>query len=335
MGSKLPSKRILAEEMGLSVVTVQHAYSLLGDEGYIESRQRSGYFIIYQKSDFMSPGKDAALCAAPPIHNLAASATGFPFSVVAKTMRKVLSDYGPSIFERSHNKGCLRLREVICTYLKRSVGITADPRQVIIGAGAEYLYSLVVQLLGKDKIYALEKPSYQKIQQVYKAHGVRCELLDLGANGIKTSLLKATNAAVLHITPFNSYPSHITASAPKRQEYLRWAAERHGFLVEDNYDSELTISKTNEDTVFSLDNSGRVLYINTFSQTISPSVRVGYMVLPPSMVPRYEERLGFYSCTVPVFDQYVLAELISSGDFERHINRVRRKKRKQFRNLDT
>ncbi len=330
-GSKLPSKRILSEEIGTSVITVEHAYSLLCDEGYIESCQRKGYFVIYKKKDFISNNIGPESQSKFPTIKSSTVKPEFPFYLLAKTMRKVLADYGQSILEKSHNKGCLQLREAICAYLKRTIDINAEPNQVIIGAGSEYLYSLVVQLLGKERIYALENPSYDKIQQVYEAHGIRCQLLELGGNGIKTSFLEKTDATVLHITPFNSYPSLITASASKRYEYLRWAEERDAVVVEDNYDSELTVLKKNEDTLFSQADNGRVIYINTFSQTISPSVRVGYMVLPSSMVSTYDEKLGFYSCTVPAFEQYVLAELINSGNFERHINRVRREKRKQLR----
>ena len=139
-----------------------------------------------------------------------------------------------------------------------------------------------------------------------------------------------TKATVLHITPFNSFPSGITASASKRYEYIRWAEKREGYIIEDNYDSELTVSRKNEDTVFSLSERGTVIYLNTFSKTIAPSIRVGYMILPENLLRVFEQRLGFYSCTVPVFEQYVLAQLLQNGDFERHINRVRQAKRKHM-----
>ena len=109
---------------------------------------------------------------------------------------------------------------------------------------------------------------------------------------------------------------------------MRWAEKREGFIIEDNYSAELTVSKKNEDTVFSLSENGRVIYLNTFSETIAPSMRIGYMVLPENLLKDFKEKLGFYSCTVPTLDQYVLTELIESGNFERHINRVRRAKRK-------
>lgn len=336
-GGKLPSKRLLAEETGVSVITVQHAYSILCDEGYIETRQRSGYYVIYKESDFLSTKdismselhlsksyEDITLPHAHP-HN---SGIEFPYSVLAKTMRKVLTDCNEAILEKSPNHGCPQLRHAICSYLARSNSMDVLPEQIIIGSGAEYLYSLLAQLLGKNRRFALESPSYEKIRKVYEANGVSCDMLKLGHDGIKSSELEKTTATVLHVTPFHSFPSGITASASKRNEYLHWAKKRGGYIIEDNYDSELTISKKNEDTLFSICEDGSVIYLNTFSKTIAPSMRVGYMVLPKQMLELFEEKLGFYSCTVPVFEQYVLAELINNGDFERHINRVRRARRK-------
>lgn len=351
-GTKLPSKRILAEETGVSVITIQHSYAILCDEGYVESRQRSGYFVIYKESDFLSMmegdentpnhviGQQRIISQQHVIGqqhvisphrviNQHHVKNEFPFSVLAKTMRKVLTEYGESILVKSPNHGLVELRQAIASYLARSSGITVKSEQIIIGSGAEYLYSLIVQLLGKERIFGLESPSYDKIRRVYEANGVTCDMLKLGYDGIKTSELERTEASVLHITPFNSFPSGITASASKRSEYIRWARKHNGYIIEDNYDSELTVSKKNVDTVFSLAVDCPVIYLNTFSETVAPSIRVGYMVLPEKMLTDFESYVGFYSCTVPVFEQYVLAELINNGDFERHINRTRRARRKQ------
>ena len=327
-GTKLPSKRILAEETGTSVITVQHSYAILCDEGYVESRQRSGYFVVYRDSDFLTHSTDNRYITETASSHQEESGV-FPFSVLSRTMRKVLADYGENILMKSPNQGCSELRNAIAVYLTRSTGINVQPQQIIIGAGAEYLYSLAVQLVGKGHKFALEDPGYEKIRQVYTANGVVCRMLKMGSDGILTEELEKTDATVLHITPFNSFPSGVTATASKRKEYIRWAEKRDGFIIEDNYASELTVSTKNDDTVFSLSNTSYVIYINTFSQTVAPSMRVGYMVLPQPMVKEFEEKLGFYSCTVPVFEQYVLAQLIDNGDFERHINRIRRQKRKE------
>lgn len=331
-GTKLPSKRILAEETGVSVITVEHTYSILCDEGYIESRQRSGYFVIYRERDFISSVESMIQVS---VHEKRKENTKyeFPFSVLAKVMRKVLVDYGEEILIKAPNQGCEELRRAIASYLVRSNGIEVNPKQIIIGSGAEYLYSLIVQLLGNERKIGLEYPSYNKIRQVYEANNIVCDMLELGQNGIRTSELERTEATLLHITPFNSFPSGITASVSKRYEYLQWAEKRGGYIIEDNYASELTVSKKNEDTIFSLAKNESVIYLNTFSETIAPSMRIGYMVLPEHLVLQFEEKLGFYSCTVPVFEQYVLTELLNNGDFERHINRVRRAKRKEKHNL--
>jgi len=331
-GAKMPSKRTLAEETGISVITVQHAYEILCEEGYLEGRQRSGYFAVYRDSDFLSAAGGSYL-AEEKEHNSAQHSpkakTTFPFSVLAKTMRKVLLDYGDSILVKSPNHGCPELREAISVYLKRSNGMNVRPEQIIIGSGAEYLYSLLVQLLGKNRVFGLENPSYEKIRRVYEANGVYCDMLKMGQDGIKTAELNRTEAEVLHITPFNSFPSGVTADVSKRKEYLTWAKQRRAYIIEDNYAAELTVSMKNDDTVFSMAEDVSVIYLNTFSETIAPSMRVGYLVLPERLLKEFEEKLGFYSCTVPVFEQYVIAELINSGDFERHINRVRRERRKR------
>ncbi len=326
---KLPSKRILAEETRTSVITVEHAYGILCDEGYIEAQERRGYFVAYRKNDFVPIAEnDVPDMPAKLPHE---QTNDFPFSVLAKTMRNVISKHGENILIKSPNAGCTELRKAIADYLARSKGIHVGYNQIVIGSGAEYLYGLIVQFLGRDKIYALENPSYEKIHSVYRANGARCDLLKLGKDGILTSQLAKTGASVLHITPFRSFPSGITASASKRNEYIQWAKDRGGVIIEDDFNSEFTISTKNEDTVFSLEPTRSVIYVNTFTKTIAPSMRIGYMVLPKDLVQPFYNKMGFYSCTVPVFEQYVLAEFIAKGDFERHINRTRRKLRQMLK----
>ncbi|MBE6757394.1 MAG: PLP-dependent aminotransferase family protein [Ruminococcaceae bacterium] len=325
-GKKMPSKRLLSEEAGVSVVTAEHAYALLSEEGYIEARERSGYFVIYRADDFLPMRAVTPFAAVTPtVHKT----TAFPFSVLARTMRRVLAERGEDILVKSPNHGCAELRAAVAEYLQRRHGMAVTPRQIIIGSGAEYLYSLLCQMF-RGCTFALEDPSYDKIRRVYEASGIPCDLLRMEADGIASVALAETAAGVLHVTPFNSYPSGVTASASKRAEYLRWAERRDGYIVEDNYDSELTVSTKNEDPLFSLCTTDRVIYLNTFSRTVAPAMRVGYMVLPSSLLSRFEEAVGFYSCTVPVFEQYVLAQLINSGDFERHIHRVRRARRREL-----
>ncbi|MCR4641069.1 MAG: PLP-dependent aminotransferase family protein [Lachnospiraceae bacterium] len=343
-GSRLPSKRTIAAETGVSVITADHALTLLNEEGYAESRQRSGVFVSYRGEEF--PGAEHLQENAgeteknapgelhgpeiPEDAETDAQDTGeFPFSVLARTMRKVLLDYGERILIKSPNHGCPELREEICRYLARSRGISVEPSRVILGSGAEYLYGLIAQFLGSGQTVALEKPSYEKIRKVYEAMGLHCEFLTMTPEGISGRELKNCSAKVLHVTPFNSFPSGVTAGISKKLEYLRWAKERGGILIEDNYDSELTVSRKQEDALFSMDPEAQVVYLNTFSRTLAPSARAAYMLLPSSLAEAFHEKLGFYSCTLPIFDQYVLAELLKNGELERHINRIRRKRRER------
>lgn len=315
----------MAADTGLSTITIKHAYELLCDEGYVEPRERSEYFMIFRtRGGFVSTEKKTFFPQQPQ-HS--ADST-FPFSVFAKTMRKVINDYGPSILEKSPNAGLPELRDAISLYLSRNRGIHASTDQIIIGSGAEYLYTLIIALLDTGRIFAFETPSYEKIEFVYKCSGRKYKPLPLVQDGIDSTALARTKANVLHISPFRSFPSGITASASKKYEYLNWASKSNRLIIEDDFESEFTILSKPEETLFSLTKDDNVIYANTFSKTISPSLRMGYMVLPMALTESFHEKLGFNSCTVPTFEQLLLLDLISNGDFERHINHIRRMKRK-------
>lgn len=324
----MPSKRLLSEETGLSLVTVEHAYALLCEEGYVSSRQRSGFYVSFRDEDgFSQPG--AMLSREPLSLSRSRETMHYPFSSLAKTMRGVLSEYGDLLLEKCSGKGDEGFRRELCRYLARSRGIMATTEQIVVGSGAEYLYGLIVQLLGRERTYALEDPGYEKISSVYGALGAQCEHLPLGRSGIESSALKKSGADVLHITPYRSFPSGVTATASKKREYLRWAENGNRILVEDDFESEFTLSHKHEDTLYEMSEGKNVIYVNSFSKTVSPSIRVGYMILPLSLLEEFDKKLGFYSCTVPLYEQLVLKELIATGDFERHINRVRRSLRRQ------
>ncbi len=327
--SKLPSKRVIRDETGISIISVEHSLSLLTEEGYIEPRERSGYYVIFKKEDFISsldtPSEGLTI-------QIGSSYSGeFPFSVLSKTMRKILLDYGEKIMIKSPNEGSILLREEIKAYLARSRSINVELEQIIIGSGSEYLYGLIAQLSSPDDVFGIENPSYAKIKEVYEASSKNVISLNLGNDGIDTRQLMDSPTTILHVTPFHSYPSGISISATKKHAYLSWAKKNGSLLIEDNYDSELTVSSKEEDSLFALSEDDNVIYLNTFSKTIAPSFRVGYMLLPKHLVPAFKSRLGFYSCTVPTFTQLVISELLRNGDFERHLNRVRRKKRRQLK----
>lgn len=330
MGAKLPSKRDMAERSGVSVITIEHAYELLAEEGYILPREKSGYFVIYDDKDMFTPSTSHAPlipASADADNKKRIESLDFSYPLYAKTVRRVLSEYGPYVMERSPFKGLVTLRSAICEYLGRSRHMFVTPQQIIVGAGAEYLYGLIVQTFGREISYGIESPSYQKIAKVYESGGARLEMLRLQRDGIDSKDLWAGTMKVLHITPYRSFPSGVSASASKKREYLKWSLQRDAYIVEDDFESEFTLSRKAEETLFSIDKNARVIYVNTFTRTIGSFVRCAYMVIPDELVEVFENKAGFHECPVPTLDQLVLAELIESGDFERHINRVRRHNR--------
>ncbi|WP_029321066.1 MocR-like pyridoxine biosynthesis transcription factor PdxR [Butyrivibrio sp. AE3004] len=334
-GTKLPSKRVMAEATGVSVITIEHAYELLSEEGFITPKEKSGYFVSFDDKEIYTGIDDGNLFPvenkrkiSEKINNASTkSAPKFSYSIYAKTVRRVLSEYDSYIMNKSPKAGTVELRNAIARYLSRSRRLEVMPDQIIIGAGAEYLYGLIVQTFGRDIVYGIESPSYQKIAKVYEAGGANIEMLNLGKDGIESNELWNGTMNVLHITPYRSFPSGVTASASKKREYLKWSRKKEGFIVEDDFESEFTPSRKPEETIFSLDSEGRVIYVNTFTRTIGSNVRAAYMVLPENLLELFEEKTGFYECPVPTLDQLVIAALIESGDFERHINKVRRQNR--------
>ena len=328
-GAKLPSKRLLALETELSTITIEHAYALLCDEGYTESRERSGFFVIFRKGDGFAVSESIKNVKTIK-HERSEKYPTFPFTVLSKTMRSVITEYSEDILLKAESGGCIELRRAIKNYLARNRGMQTDIEQIIVGSGAEYLYSLIIELLGRERIYGIEEPSYNKIELVYRAEDVKYDSLELCKDGIESKALAKTRASVLHTTPYRSFPSGVTASATKRHEYTAWSQKGDRFIIEDDFESEFSVSTKPEDTLYSLSTTDNVIYLNTFSKTISPSLRTAYMVLPKKLTKDFYKRLGFLSCTVPTFEQLVIAKLIENGNFERHINRVRRSKRKEL-----
>ncbi len=321
-GEKLPSKRVTADKYGCSVITVEAAYGMLMDEGYIEARERSGYFVC--KIDALHKEEDREVIIQHLDERVGEDKQDFEYSLWFKTIRKVIAERGEELFVKSPNMGCAVLRNVLADYLYKNRGMVAKPQNIVIGSGAEQLYETVVKLLGRDKVYGIEDPSYPRIQAVYRGEGATICKLRMGKDGIAGEALSRSRIDVLHVTPFRSFPTDVTTSILKKYEYLRWAGQE-GYIVEDDFNSEFYKPGQPVDTLYSLDKQGRVIYINTFSKSLSPSMRMGYMILPDRLLDTYHRVLGEFSCSVPVLDQYVLAEYIASGHFVRHLNRLRRR----------
>ena len=317
--TKLPSKRALAVNLEVSKITVETAYSRLLEEGYIRSVEKVGYFV---ETVPRTAGGDIPDAPEEIPETTGEGPEKFPFSVWSRLQREVMLDFGPRLLQSVPHQGVRELRVAIARHLSGFRGMTVDPENILIGAGTDFLYNLLLQLLGRDKIYALEDPGYGKIRKIYTAGGVQSIPVPMDAQGIRPECLGS--ARVVHISPSHHFPTGLVMSVQRRQELLRWARERDGYIIEDDYDSEFRFHTHPKPTMLSLDRDGRVIYMNTFSKTLAPSIRIGYMVLPPRLMQQFRESLGFYSCTVSSFEQYTLARFLDRGHFEKHINRMRK-----------
>lgn len=325
LGEKLPSKRALAEQLEVSLVTVANAYEQLIAEGYVRAKQRSGYYVQYSGGAVELNRLLKPFCEELPLDDEAAEPSGvFPFSVWTRLMRRVILEKGTALLQPVQNGGAYELRSAISGYLYRARGLYQPPERIIIGSGAEYMYNLLIQLLGRDKRYASENPGFPKLPKIYALNCVDFESISLDEYGVNVSELLEKRVDIVHISPAHHFPTGIVMPISRRLELARWAINGGKFIIEDEYDSEFRWSGKLLPALFGQGAEGRVIYINTFSQTIAPSVRISYMCLPEELYEQWQHNLGFYACSVPVFEQFTLARFISEGYFERHLNRVRK-----------
>lgn len=343
-GEKLPSKRAFASNNGISVVTVENAYGQLQAEGYIFSRPKSGFYVsdigedlipermertgVRKSADRILPEEENEERGRRFRYNLVSNSTApdnFPFGTWAKVMRKTLTEKAGELLKTPPTGGVPELREAIAEYLREFRGIDVSPGQVIIGAGTEYLYSLIVQLLGRSQIYGLENPGPPKIRNIYRSLGVKTVMYEMDHEGILPAEDDMKSADIIQISPSHQFPRGIVTSAGRRLALLKWATLRENrYIIEDDYDSEFRLQGRPIEALFSMDRDDRVIYVNTFTKSLTSTIRISYMVLPPPLLERFRRELGFYSCTVSNFEQYALAEFIAGGFFEKHINRMRK-----------
>ena len=333
-GEKLPSKRTFAKNLGISVITVENAYEQLIAEGYIYSIPKKGFYVTDLKKEVETEKKTVTKEMVPitggesgyfaDFTSNQTQSELFPFTVWTRMIREVLGENQIQLMTNPPCGGIYPLREAIAKYLKEFRGMTVLPEQIIIGAGTEYLYGLLIQLLGTDKIYAVENPGYRKIAKIYRSWKVACEYIDMDEEGVQIGELQRKRGDILHISPSHHYPTGIVMPVSRRYELLGWAAKSNShYIIEDDYDSELRLGGQPIPTMQSIDVSDRVIYMNTFTKTLASTVRISYMILPPPLLEQFYERLSFYSCSVSNFEQYTLGKFIEEGFFEKHINRLR------------
>lgn len=337
-GEKLPSRRALAENMGVSTVTVDNAYGQLLEEGYIYALPKKGYFVSQISGSILFPEVKGKKKSSSKLNfkkktrnNITydfssnkPDADSFPFSVWAKLTREAVSGHSDELLKVSDYSGIYELRSAIAAHLSSFRGMSVDPDQIIVGAGTEYLYGLLIKLLGKDKKYCIENPGYKKISQIYETEGVSYYLGSMDEYGLLVSELDRSGADIAHISPTHHFPTGITMPVPRRLELLSWASrDSSRYIIEDDYDSEFRHKGTPIPPLQTMDSFEKVIYINTFSKSLASTIRIAYMVLPPHLAQLFYDKLSFYSCTVSTFDQFTLASFIEKGYFEKHINRMR------------
>lgn len=342
VGNRLPSKRSFAKNLGISTITVENAYAQLQAEGYLYSIPKKGYFAadIAERTETAQTGRKAVInmenfvMAANPNYRYdfvsnRNHADNFPFAIWVKLMREVMNEKKEELMIGAPCGGVMELRTAICRHMKQFRNMEVDPRQVIVGAGTEYLYGLLIQLFGRDKIYAIENPGYDKLMKIYESNGVVCRYIDMDKEGICTKQLEESGAQIAHISPTHHYPTGRVTPISRRYELLAWAAgEESRYIIEDDYDSEFRLVGKPMATLQSIDVSEKVIYMNTFTKSLTSTIRISYMVLPPRLLEKFYQKLGFYACTVSNFEQYTLARFIEEGYFEKHINRMRNYYRK-------
>ena len=362
--AQLPSKRALAAQLGVSVLTVETAYAQLLSEGWIYARAKSGHFATplaaaapgaarrtgaagtagttgaYGTTGMAGPatsptcgaraategGVAVATCGAGEI-NLAGGVPApdfFPFSAWAKIVRRILSARRAELLAPTPPGGAPALREAIAAHLRDFRGMDVDPARVFVAAGSETLYAMLVRALGTARPWAVENPGHKTIAAVYRQCGATVRPVPVDGAGMAPDALARSGAAVAHLSPAHQYPTGVAAPAARRYEWLAWAARAEGrTIVEDDYDSELRVAGLPLPTLQSLDAAGRVVHLETFSRALAPTLRVGCMVVPDALAPRFDAVFSPLSCTVPNLVQLALADFLAEGHFARHLARTR------------
>ncbi len=346
---KLPSRRNLSSHLNVSVVTVQNAYNLLISEGYIYSVEKKGFFVtrlelknlhanVYKKQvqeniprgecveeKFVDDGLNVKTKNDEvDFTSNSMNVEKFPFKQWSKNLRDVLYTRSANLLSRQSSKGLLHLRRVISLFLKEFRNMDVNPSQIVIGAGTENIFDIIIKLLGRKNVFAVENPGYKKIANLISLCGAKCIPVEIDGEGMNVTALNKSKAGVVHVSPAHHFPTGTVMSIRRRMELLSWAEKKVGrFIIEDDYDSEFRFTGKPLSTLFGADWNGHVIYMNTFSKSLSPSFRISYMVLPELLAHKFNETFSFCSCQVSAFEQEALARFIENGFYEKHLNRMK------------
>ncbi|WP_050183975.1 PLP-dependent aminotransferase family protein [Domibacillus robiginosus] len=332
-GIKLPSKRLLATQLSISQTTVERAYEQLAAEGYIVSKPRSGWFAAYNESDFVHVKMPGTLSNKPKgqeneqsidFHYGNVDSTHFPFSAWRKSMVSSLGQYGQQLYQPGNILGELELRTLIAEYLYYSRGVHCQPEQIIIGAGSPVLMHILCQVFGPNICIGFEDPGSSRSRRIFEANHMKILPIPVDDEGICIKNLRKERPSLLYVTPSHQFPLGTIMTINRRIQLLKWAAENQSLIIEDDYDGEFRYSGQPIPSLQGLDHHNCVIYMGTFSKSLLPSLRISYMVLPSSLLEKASEITSLYKQTVSCHNQLTLAEFIKKGDWQKHINRMRK-----------
>lgn len=337
---KLPSKRAFADHLGVSQNTIDTAYQMLVTEGYIRAVPRSGFYVNPLDASLtvrQEPMNDISIVETAGVQDkyqfqLSTNSVDvgtFPYATWAKLSKEIMYSQ-PDLIYPGHQQGDLCLRQAIADYLHKYRSVHCTAAQIIVGAGIEYLIMLLNVLFDSNSMFAMENPGYPKVYQTITNCGRTVEPIDVTDTGIDIAALARSKADIVYVTPSHQFPTGVVMPIGKRLELLRWAYEKtNRYIIEDDYDSELKFTGKPIPSLQGIDNTGKVAYVGTFSRSIAPSVRIAYLVLPPTLLQKYQTLCSYYSPTVSRFEQHTLFQFIKGGHFERNINRNRNTYRKR------
>ncbi len=342
-GEKLPGKRTLAQNLNISVNTVGTAYQMLVAEGYIDPKARSGYTVVnfeyaYEFNNEIKNAKkqaqsksninaqnnedDIVLNEKYNFGTAGIDTSLFPFKTWCRLQKEVFAK-STLILNHGNRQGDIELRTAIAKHLREFRGASCMPQQIIVGAGIEYLLSLLALMFAKSA-FAVENPGYYRATKILKNSGASVINVPVDAHGMSVKYLSACSAKLAYITPSHQFPTGVTMPIARRLAMLNWAAQKKDrYIIEDDYNSEFRFDGKPLPALQGLDNEEKVIYISTFSKSIAPAVRIAYMVLPFSLLQLYRQTFGFYSCTVSRIEQQTLSKFIKGGYFARHLSRIR------------
>ena len=337
-GSKLMSTRNLAATLSVSRNTVESAYLQLCSEGYISSKAGSGFIVEkldraiiskLKKQDYEKNKNIGSKIKEDTNYkynfqygNL--SSSDFPLRLWKKLSNKCLTSLTTEdIMAYNSNKGELDLQIEIMKYLNKSRGVYCNPEQIILSSGIGHSLSLLCQLLRSDSNQiAMEDPGYDGARNIFNNNGYDVIPITLEEDGINVQELESSTASIVYVTPSHQFPTGSVMPISKRLKLLDWAVRKNGVIIEDDYDSELRYNSRPIPSIQGIDNKESVVYIGTFSKSLSPSLRVGYIVLPESLARKYDRSFSKYHASISLFQQNIIQQFMHLGYWESHLRKI-------------